>query len=254
MAYCITCALQKGGTGKTTTTLNLGVELAQLGARVLLVDIDPQANLTTGLGFSMDSFENTVYDVLHNPGMGAGFAVVNVTANLDLIPSNIMLAGAEMELNNKIGRELLLKKALAPAQKRYDFILIDTPPSLGLFTVNALAASNSVLAPLQAHTYAYQAMPQLEAVVDLVRDINPTLTIDGILLTMVDRRTGLSATIERQARENYGERVFKTVIPMTVKLAEAPAAGEPMRLYSPENPATKAYQALAWEVRERYHA
>jgi chromosome partitioning protein len=121
-----------------------------------------------------------------------------------------------MDLNNKIGRELSLKKALYSVQNDYDFILIDTPPSLGLFTVNALAASNSVLAPLQAHTYAYQAMPQLEAIVDLVRDINPILAVDGILLTMVDKRTTLSASIERQARDSYGEKVFKTMIPLTV--------------------------------------
>jgi chromosome partitioning protein len=184
--------------------------------------------------------------------MGAKFAIQSVTANVDLIPSTILLAGAEMELSTKIGRELILKKSLAAVSKSYDYILIDTPPSLGLFTVNALAAADSVLAPLQAHTYAYQAMPQLEAIVDLVRDINPILAIDGILLTMVDRRTSLSASIERQAREKYGDKVFKTVIPVTIRLAEAPAAGEPMRLYAPNNPAAKAYQELAWEVKERF--
>jgi chromosome partitioning protein len=254
MAYTITCALPKGGTGKTTTTLNLGVELAQLGARVLLVDIDPQANLTTGLGFSMNEFENTVYDVLLNSKMGAGFAIQPVMENLYLIPSNIMLAGAEKDLNDKIGRELVLKRALSFVQKYYDYILVDTPPSLGIFTINALAASQSVIAPLQAHTYAWKSLPQLESMVDLVKDINPTLAIDGILLTMIDRRTTLSASIEKQARDSYGDKVFKAMIPLTVRLAEAPAAGEPMRLFAPENPAAKAYAALAVEVRGRYHA
>jgi chromosome partitioning protein len=254
MSYTITCALQKGGTGKTTTTLNLGAELAQLGAKVLLVDIDPQANLTTGLGLILNSFEYTVYDVLHNRQMGARFAIQSVTTNIDLIPSTLLLAGAEMDFANKIGRELILKKALATVKNSYDYILIDTPPSLGLFTINALVAADSVLVPLQAHTYAFQAMPQLESIVDLVRDLNPQLAIDGILLTMVDRRTSLSGTIEKQAREAYGDKVFKTVIPSTIRIAESPAAGEPMRVYAPENPAAKAYQELAWEVRERYHA
>lgn len=248
----IVCAMQKGGTGKTTTTLNLGVELAQLGARVLLVDIDPQANLTTGLGLGLGESEYTIYDVLLNPKMGAGFAIQPVTANVDLIASTILLAGAESELSGKIGRELILRKALAPVVKSYDYIIIDPPPSLGLFTLNALVAANSVLAPLQAHTYAWQALPQLEATIDLARDLNPTLALDGILLTMVDRRTALSANIEAQARKEYGGKVFDTVVPLTIRLAEAPAAGEPIRTYAPNSPAAKAYQALAWEVKERF--
>jgi chromosome partitioning protein len=252
MSYTIALCLQKGGTGKTTTTLNLGVELAQLGARVLLVDIDPQANLTTGLGFELNTFEFTIYDILHNRQMGAKFAIQPVTTNIDLIPSTLLLAGAEMDFANKIGRELILKKALATVKNSYDYILIDTPPSLGFFTVNALVAADSVLVPLQAHIYAFQAMPHLEAIVDLVRELNPKLAIDSILLTLVDRRTGLSNTIEKQARETYGDKVFKTVIPSTIRVAESPAAGEPMRVYAPENPAAKAYQDLAWEVKGRF--
>jgi chromosome partitioning protein len=252
MSYCIVTAMQKGGTGKTTTSLNLGVELAQLSYKVLLVDIDPQANLTTGLGLVLGQSQYTIYDVLLNQKMGAAFAIQPVTTNLDLIASTIQLAGAEMELAGKIGRELILKRALEPVVKAYDYIIIDPPPSLGLFTINALVAARTVLAPLQAHTYAFQALPQLEATVDLARDLNPLLAIDGILLTMVDRRTGLSGVIEKQARDLYGDTVFKTSIPLTTRLAEAPAAGEPIRTYAPNSPAAKAYQALAVEVVGRF--
>lgn len=249
----IVCANQKGGTGKTTTTLNLGAELAQLGSRVLLVDIDPQANLTTGLGLNPELLEYSVYEVLLNHKSNPQFAIQPVTANIDLIPSTLALTGAEIELAGQITRELYLKKALSHVVNLYDYILIDPPPSLGLFTLNALAAANSVLAPVQAQTYAFKALPKLEATIDLIRDLNPTLGLDGILLTMVDRRNSLAVAIEEEAREKYRDRVFKTVIPTATKLAEAPAAGQPIRLYAPNSPAAKAYQALAWEVKERFN-
>lgn len=254
MTQIVALAMQKGGTGKTTTTLNLGVELARLGSKVLLIDIDPQANLTSGLGFDPESLEYSVYDVLLNSSKGINFAVIGTPAGVDLVPSTLALAGAELELAGKIGRELLLRKALASVSNAYDFILIDPPPSLGLFTVNSLVAAGTVIAPLQAQTYALRALPQLEATIELAKDLNPQLTIGGILLTMFDRRTSLSPAVEKQAREKYSELVFKTVIPDTTRLAEAPTFGEPISKYAPGSAGATAYEALAQEVKERYHA
>lgn len=251
--HVICCALQKGGSGKTTTTLNLGVELSKLGYKVLVIDTDPQANLTGGLGIDAESYR-TIYDVLLNPALGAGFAIVKVSERLDLIPSKLALAGAELELAGRFGRELILKEALDPIMRDYDFILIDPPPSLGIFTMNALVAAGSVIVPLQAQTFAFRAMPQLEATVNLARKLNPQLRIAGILITMFDRRTTLSQAITKQAREKYGELVFNTVIPDTTRLAEAPTFGEPISTYAPGSPAAKAYESLALEVKERYHA
>ena len=253
MAQILALAMQKGGVGKTTTTLNLGVNLARSGAKVLLVDIDPQANLTSGLGIDPESLEYSVYEVLLNPEHGSDFATVVTNAGVDLIPSSLALAGAELELAGKVGRETLLRKALKQtANKKYDYILIDPPPSLGTFTLNALVAANSILVPLQVHVYALKAMPQLQATIDLVLDLNPGLAISGIVPTFHDKRTNLSLAVEQQIRETYGELVFKTPIPLNTKLAESPAAGQPIHSYAPDSTAAKAYEALAQEVRERY--
>ena len=251
-AQVIAFAMQKGGTGKTTTTLNLGVDLHNLGARVLVVDIDPQANLTSGLGVNPANVEYSVYDVLLNPNKGAGFAIVTTKSGIDLIPSTLALAGAELELAGKIGRELLLKRALDQVITSYDYILIDPPPSLGLFTVNALVAATAIITPLQAQTYALQALPQLETSIELCQQLNPTLKLSGILLTMFDRRTSLSPAVEKQAREQYGDLVFKTVIPNATRLAEAPAYGEPISTYAADSAAATAYANLALEVKERF--
>lgn len=252
LAFC----LQKGGVGKTTTTLNVGTALAQLGKRVLLIDLDPQGNLSEGLGIDPETLEYSVYEVLLNPQHGIAFATVKTTAGVDLIPSTLALAGAELELAGKIGREKLLAKALAaeatqPDHQPYDYILIDSPPSLGLFTLNALSAANAVIVPLQAHAYALKAMGQLEATIELVKDINPMLTIGGIVLTMLNR-TNLSQMVEAQAREGYGDLVFSTTIPLTTKLAEAPAAGENIHSYAPGTAGSTAYNELAKEIVNRY--
>lgn len=254
MSHIISLAMQKGGTGKTTTSLNLGVELARLGERVLLIDIDPQANLTSGLGFNPANLEYSIYDVLLNSTRGVEFATVQTEIGVDLVPSTLALAGAELELAGKIGRELMLRRALTNVLNRYDYILIDPPPSLGLFTVNALVAANTVIAPLQSQTYAFQALPQLEASIELCRQLNPQLQLNGILLTMFDRRTSLSQAVEKQARDKYGDIVFKTIIPDATKLAEAPAYGEAIRTYAPNSTAAIAYAQLAEEVRDRYAA
>jgi chromosome partitioning protein len=252
MGQVIGLCMQKGGVGKTTTTLNLGAALAARGRKVLLIDIDPQANLTQGLGIDPADLEYSIYEVLLNIEAGAEFATVATSADLDLIPSTLALAGAELELAGKVGRELLLRKALRDARTRYDYILIDPPPSLGLFTLNTMAAADSVVVPLQVHAYAFKAMPQLEATIDLIRDLNPALSIGGIVCTLVDRRTNLSQAVERQIRNTYGDRVFETVIPMNTKLAESPAAGEPVRVYAPSSAGSTAYEALAEELEARY--
>lgn len=252
MGHIICFAMQKGGVGKTTTTLNVGVGLARLGAKVLLVDIDPQANLTSGLGVDPAKLKYSVYEVLLNSSKGVEFATVSTEAGVDLVPSKLALAGAEMEVAGMIGREFFLRDALAAVVPYYDYILIDPPPSLGLFTVNALVAASAVIVPLQAQAYALQALPQLEATIGLVRKLNTGLRISGVIITMHDKRTALSPAVERQAREQYGDLVFETVIPLTTRLAEAPAAGEPISKYAPGSAGAVAYQALAEEVKKRY--
>lgn len=252
MGYVLALAMQKGGVGKTTTTLSLGAVLAERGRRVLLIDLDPQANLTQGLGVDPSELEYSVYEVLLNPERGTAFATVATPAGVDLIPAALALAGAELELAGKVGRELLLRKALRATRTAYDYVLLDPPPSLGIFSLNALAAADAVLVPLQLHAYALKAMPQLEATIDLVREINPDLAIGGIICTLADRRTNLSESIEQQVRGHYGDLVFETVIPVNVKLAEAPTAGVPISRYAPASAGAVAYSALATEVEARY--
>ena len=255
MAHVLALAMQKGGVGKTTTALSLGVALARRGARVLLIDIDPQANLTQGLGIDPAEVEYSIYEVLLNPEQGADFATLTTDfadGRVSLVPSTLDLAGAELELAGKVGRELLLREALTTTRNQYDYILLDPPPSLGLFTLNALAAADAVIVPLQTHAYAFRAMPKLESTIGLVRKLNPSLAIGGIVCTLADRRTTLSQVVETQIRETYGNLVFRTVIPMNTKLAEAPAAGEPIAIYAPTSAGAQAYAALAQEVEDRY--
>lgn len=248
LAFC----MQKGGVGKTTTTLSLGVALARRGARVLLIDIDPQANLTQGLGVDPAEVEYSIYEVLLNPEQGSDFATIATDAGVGLIPSTLDLAGAELELAGKVGRELLLREALTTTRTHYDYILLDPPPSLGLFTLNALAAADAVIVPLQTHAYAFKAMPKLESTIALVRKLNPALAIGGIVCTLADRRTNLSQVVEQQIRQEYGDLVFTTSIPTNTKLAEAPAAGTPIATYAPDSAGARAYAALAEEVEQRY--
>jgi chromosome partitioning protein len=252
MAHILAFAMQKGGVGKTTTSLNLGVMLAKRGARVLLIDMDPQANLTMGVGINLEEVEYSVYEVLLNPELGTAFATIAMDTGVDVIPSTLALAGAELELAGKVGREILLRKALQKTKNEYDYILIDSPPSLGLFTLNAMAAANAVVVPLQVHAFAFKAMPQLEATIALIRDLNPELMIGGIICTLVDRRTNLSRVVENRIRDSYGDLVFETVIPMNIKLAEAPAANKPILKYAPDSVGAQAYLALAEELEKRY--
>jgi len=252
MTNVLVFAMQKGGVGKTTTTLNLGVNLAKRGKRVLLVDIDPQGNLTQGLGIDLDALEYSIYEVLLNPEQGTAFATMATDAGVDLLPSTLDLAGAEAELAGQVGRELLLNEALKQTREQYDYILIDSPPNLGLFTLNALAAANQVIVPMQMHVYAFKAMPKLEKTISLVRKLNPQLAVGGIVITQYDRRTNLSHVIEQQTRQAYGDLVFETLIPLNTRLAEAPAAGKPISTYDPTSPGAVAYMKLAEEVDQRY--
>jgi chromosome partitioning protein len=253
MCTIIATAMQKGGVGKTTTTLALGAELARLGAKVLIVDTDPQASATTGSGVTLGPTNGTVYEVLITPSLAEAYTIAT-DHGYRLLPASLELAGAELSLAGRIGRELLLRTALTPLRRQYDYILIDSPPSLGLFTVNALAAADTVLVPLQAHVFALQAMSQLEQTIELIRQLNPRLAIGGVLLTMIDRRTTVNALIEAEARERYGELVFLSTIPLNVKMVEAPAAGQPITRYAVDSAGALAYQALAKEVRERWPA
>lgn len=251
MAHILAFVIQKGGVGKTASVNNLAPMLVQRGARVLAIDIDPQANLTEGLGIDADTYEYSSYEVLLNPEQGVGFATLRTPSGVDLVPSTLDLAGAELELAGKIGRETLLGKALRKAREQYDYILIDPPPTLGLFTINALAAADAVLIPLQTHPDAYKALPKLEATIELVRELTPTLHIGGIFCTLTDN-TNISQVIEQRVRAQYTDLVFKTTIPRNTKLAEAKLAKQPITMYAPNSPGAAAYDQLSREIEARY--
>ncbi|NJL06714.1 MAG: ParA family protein [Chloroflexaceae bacterium] len=248
MTRIIALANQKGGVGKTTTTLNLGAALAERGRRVLLVDLDPQSNLTMGLGINPNDQEQTTYDVLLNPMTSPSVAIVTITDTLALIPATLDMAAAELELAGQIGREFLLRDALSHIIHRYEFILIDSPPSLGLFTLNALTAATEVLIPVQLEVYSLKGLAQLQRTIGLVQRINPQLEIGGILCTMVDRRKNLALTVEARIRELFGDLVYQHSIPDNVRLAEAPGAGQPILTYDSTSTGAQAYRALAEEV------
>jgi chromosome partitioning protein len=245
----IACANQKGGVGKTTTVVSLASYLALDGKRVLLVDMDPQGNATSGLGIDRESIERSVYDVLLADVPVSDVIHETTIAQLTVLPSDRSLAGAEVELVPSPGRERRLKQVLAPARQAYDFVLLDCPPSLGLLTVNALTAADSVLIPLQCEYYALEGLGQLMATVDLIREhLNPDLTLKGILLTMHDGRTSLSADVATEVRQHLGSRVFDAVVPRSVRLAEAPSYGQPIATYSPGSRGALAYQAITAEL------
>ena len=252
MGEIIACANQKGGVGKTTTVVSLASYLAQDGRRVLLIDMDPQGNATSGVGIDKDSVEASVYEILLEDIDVADAVRPTSIDNLSVLPSNRSLAGAEVELVPNAARERRLKRVLDGAGEAYDFILLDCPPSLGLLTVNALTAADSVLIPLQCEYYALEGLSQLMATIDLIRDhLNPSLALKGVVLTMHDGRTSLSADVTAEVRRHLGSQVFEAVVPRSVRLAEAPSYGQPIAEYSPSSRGALAYQAITAELLTR---
>ena len=255
MGQIIACANQKGGVGKTTTVVNLATDLALAGNRVLVVDLDPQGNATSGLGVDRRAVKRSIYEVLVS-GAGIAETVVPIpTTGVALVPSAPALAGAEIELAAMNSRERRLARALAPISTDYDLILIDCAPSLGLLTVNALTAADSVLIPLQCEYYALEGLGQLIGTIHLVRDhLNPRLTIQGVLLTMFDARTNLSAEVRAEVRRHLGPAVYDTLIPRSVRLSEAPSHGLPIALYEADSKGARAYNAFSREFGARLGA
>ena len=253
MSRVIAIANQKGGVGKTTTAINLGAALAVAEKRTLVLDIDPQGNATSGLGVSARVAKPTIYDVLIGTSPISSAVIKSVHfPNLDVIPSTRDLVGAEIELVSAMGRESILRTALATIREAYDFILVDCPPSLGLLTLNTLTASDSVLIPIQCEFYALEGLSQLLNTVRLVqRSLNRGLEIEGVLLTMFDRRLHLSRQVAAEAREYFGPKVYRAAIPRNVRLAEAPSFGKPIVLYDVLSSGAKAYLAVANELISR---
>lgn len=253
MARIISVSNQKGGVGKTTTAVNLAACLAAAERKVLLIDMDPQANAGSGLGIYPTDYEQNMYHVLVDEVPLQDIILHTELKFLDLAPSSQDLGGAEIELVSAFGRETRLKEALAPVEGHYDFIILDTPPTLGILTVNAFTASNAVLIPLQCEYYAMEGLSQLITTTGLIKKrLNPALEREGILLTMYDRRNNLSQLVEKEIRGHFANEVFETVIPRNVKLSEAPSHGKPAILYDINSPGAAAYMAVARELVRRY--
>ena len=249
MAKIIAITNQKGGVGKTTTSVNLGACLASLGKRVLLVDIDPQGNTTSGIGINKADVENCIYDILINDVHPRDAIVPTNIPGLNIIPATIQLAGAEIEMVSTISREVRLKKALHQVKQDYDYILIDCPPSLGLLTINSLTASDSVLIPIQCEYYALEGLSQLLNTVRLVqKHLNTTLQIEGVLLTMFDARTNLGIQVIEEVKKYFQQKVYQTIIPRNVRLSEAPSHGQAIITYDPRSKGAEVYLELAKEV------
>lgn len=249
MGKAIAIFNQKGGVGKTTTNINLAACLAIRGKKVLILDIDPQGNTTSGIGVTKRSLKNTVYNILIDRDYDPKKAIIKTEVeNLDLIPASVDLAGAEVELVGMEGRENALKEGLEKIKADYDYIFIDCPPSLGLLTINSLAAVDSVLVPIQCEFYALEGVSQLVSTIDLVKkSLNPKLEIQGVILSMFDGRTNLSLQVVQEVKKYFGNKVYATVIPRNVRLAEAPSYGMPITEYDPKSKGAEAYGDFADE-------
>jgi len=250
MGKIISICNQKGGVGKTTTAINLGYYLADRGSKVLLIDFDPQANATSGLGADKSKSDKNIYEVLINNNLQIQDIIQELCLpEFRLVPSNIALTGAEIELISLMNREHRLKNALKAIADDYDFILIDSPPSLGLLTINALTAATSVLIPIQCEYYALEGLSQLLNTVNLVREnLNPDLAIEGVLMTMADYRTNLTSEVIEETRQFFKKKVFKTIIPRSIRLSEAPGFGKPIHMYDKNSIGARMYLSLAREV------
>ena len=249
LPHVVAVANQKGGVGKTTTAVNLGAALADEGFRVLIVDLDPQGNATTGVGLNPRDVTGSIYNVIMGDSTMEDVIEPTAIQNLFVTPATIDLAGAEIELVPQISRELRLKRAVDSVRDQYDLVLIDCPPSLGLLTVNGLAAADDVIVPIQCEYYALEGLGQLLRNVALVQqDLNPTLDVRGIVLTMYDARTRLADQVVEEVRAYFGSKVYQTVVPRTVRLSEAPSYGQPITVFDSTSRGAKAYRDLAKEV------
>ena len=249
MGRIIAIANQKGGVGKTTTAINLSASLASLGQKVLALDMDPQGNMTSGLSVNKDEVENTVYDlIIGNIGIEECICK-EVYENLDVLPSNVNLSAAEIELIGVDNKEYIIKNEVEKVKDRYDYIIIDCPPALSMLTINAMTTANSVLVPIQCEYYALEGLSQLIHTIELVQErLNPKLEIEGVVLTMYDARKNLSLQVVENVKDNLNQNIYKTIIPRNVRLAEAPSYGMPINLYDPKSSGAESYLLLAEEV------
>ena len=255
MRRTIAIANQKGGVGKTTTAINLSACLAEKGKKVLAVDMDPQGNMTSGLGVDKDSVENTIYNLIIGEAKMEEVLIKNVLENLDIIPTNIDLSGAEIELLDVEEKEYIVRNEINKIKDNYDFIIIDCPPSLSMLTINAMTTADSVLVPIQCEYYALEGLSQLIHTVKLVRDrLNPKLTIEGVVFTMYDARTNLSLQVVENVKDNLEQTIYKTIIPRNIRLAEAPSYGIPINKYDPKSAGAESYLRLADEVIDKENA
>jgi len=255
MSRVIAIANQKGGVGKTTTAINLAACLAEKNKKVLAVDIDPQGNTTSGLGVDKNKLDNTVYQMIIGECKLEECRIKTPIKHLDLLPSNVNLAGAEIELIGIEGREFILKKHVDIVRNEYDFIIIDCPPSLNILTVNAMTTADSVLVPIQCEYYALEGLAQLMHTINLVKQrLNPSLKIEGVVFTMYDARTNLSLQVVENVKSHLKQNIYKTIIPRNVRLAEAPSHGIPINIYDPKSAGAEGYRQLAQEVIENDEA